>query len=139
MLAYPARFKPAPEGGYVISFRDIPEAISQADDLEEARAMAADALATAMEFYLDDKRLVPTPSKARRGEELVSLPVVTGAKVALVNLMLAERIRPADLARALDVAPQQVTRLLDRGHKTDIESVAIAFRALGHRLDLVVA
>ncbi len=138
MFAYPAKFKPAQEGGYVISFRDIPEALSQADSLEEAHAMAADALAAAMEFYLDDKRQVPAPSKARKGEHLVSLPVVVAAKVALVNQMLAERVRPADLARAMGVAPQQVTRLLDRKHKTDIQTVADAFAAMGHRLELSV-
>jgi antitoxin HicB len=137
-MAYPAKFAPSPEGGYVITFRDIPEALSQADDLDEARAMAVDALTVAIDFYLDDKRPVPAPSKAKRGEELISLPVVVSAKVALVNQMLVDRVRPADLARAMGVAPQQVTRLLDRRHKTDIQTVADALRALGHRLELSV-
>ena len=100
--------------------------------------MADDARTVAIDFYLDDKRPVPAPSKAKRGEELISLPVVVSAKVALVNQMLVDRVRPADLARAMGVAPQQVTRLLDRRHKTDIQTVADALRALGHRLELSV-
>ena len=110
MVSYPAQLTPVPDSGYVISFRDIPEALSQADSLEDACAMAPDALATAMEFYLDGKRPVPQPSKLLPGEELVNLPLVVAAKVALANQMLAERVRPADLARAMGVSPQQVTR-----------------------------
>lgn len=53
MLEYPARLKAAKEGGYVVTFRDIPEAITQGEDIEDALARAQDALETAMEFYFD--------------------------------------------------------------------------------------
>lgn len=138
MLAYPAKFTPCEEGGFTVTFRDVPEAITQGDDMDEARAMAADALESAMDFYLEDKRPVPAPSKARKGEELIALPVVVGAKVALLNQMLADRVRPVDLARAMNVPPQAVTRLLDTHYKTDIQTVANAFQAIGKRLDFSV-
>ena len=67
-MRYPAHFEPAPEGGFVVTFRDIPEAITQGDTESEAMAMAEDALLTAMEFYFEDKRSVPLPSAAKRGE-----------------------------------------------------------------------
>ncbi|WP_304665259.1 type II toxin-antitoxin system HicB family antitoxin [Massilia sp. erpn] len=42
-MKYPARFKPDPEaGGYVVTFRDIPAAITQGDDDAEAMEMAKD-------------------------------------------------------------------------------------------------
>ena len=138
MLNYPALFSPDEHGGYVVTFRDVPEALTQADTLQQAREMAADALATAMEFYIEDRRPAPMPSRARAGEELVSLPVVVGAKMALLGLMAAERVRPADLARAMGVQPQIVTRLLDCRHKSDIQTVARAFSALGRRLEISV-
>lgn len=82
MLRYPARFEPDEEGGgYVVTFRDIPEAITQGDTDEEARSMAADALATAMDFYFEDKRPVPMPSTAKHGEVLIELPASLSAKV----------------------------------------------------------
>lgn len=62
MFKFLARFEPAPEGGFVVTFRDVPEAITQGDTLEEARAMAVDALVTSMDFYLEDGREVPRPS-----------------------------------------------------------------------------
>jgi antitoxin HicB len=72
-MYYPARFEPAEEGGFVVTFRDVPEAITQGDDKEEAIEMARDALRSAMEFYLEDKRAIPLPSALEPGEELVEL------------------------------------------------------------------
>lgn len=40
---YPAILYPAEEGGYWISFPDLPECFSEADNLEEAHRMAAEA------------------------------------------------------------------------------------------------
>jgi antitoxin HicB len=68
MLRYPAKFKPAKEGGFVVTFRDIPEAITQRESVEDAMIRARDALETEFDFYFDDRREVPAPSKARRGE-----------------------------------------------------------------------
>ena len=45
-MKYPAAFEKT-EQGYVVSFRDIPEAITQGDTLEEAIDMAQNALLTA--------------------------------------------------------------------------------------------
>ena len=42
-MRYPARFDLAPEGGFVVTFRDIPEAITQGDT--EAEAMLAQSVA----------------------------------------------------------------------------------------------
>ncbi|KQM68761.1 type II toxin-antitoxin system HicB family antitoxin [Xylophilus sp. Leaf220] len=133
---FPARFEPDPDGGYVVTFRDIPEAITQGDTMEEAQSMAADALLTAMDFYFEDRRLVPEPSPAQSGEILVSLPLSAAAKVELLNLVVAQKERPADLARKMGIRPQEVTRLLDPKHATKIDTLADAFQALGKRLQL---
>lgn len=62
------------DGGYVVTFRDIPEAITQGDDEVEALAMSKDVLISAMEVYFDDKRQVPAPSAAQPGDRLITLP-----------------------------------------------------------------
>jgi len=138
MLKFAARFEPAPEGGFVISFRDIPEALSQAETLEEARDVARDALITAMDFYFEDRREVPAPSKAKRGEELVALPPSVSAKVELLNRVVQTNARPIDLARRMGIKSQEVTRILDLHHATKIDTLASAFRALGYELELSV-
>lgn len=57
----------------MVTFRDIPEAITQGDTWAEAMEMAEDVLRSAMEFYSENKRPVPLPSAVKRGERLVVL------------------------------------------------------------------
>lgn len=138
MLSYPARFE-ADGDGYVVTFRDIPEAITQGDTLEEARSMAADALLTALDFYFEDRRAVPAASRARKGEELVSLPASVSAKVLLLNEMAAQGVKPADLARRLKTSPQAVNRIVDLRHATKIDAIGDALKAMGRELELSLA
>jgi antitoxin HicB len=133
-MKYPAQLIPGDKGRFVVTFRDIPEAITQGDNEADALSEAADALATAMEFYFDDRRPVPAASAPMEGEYLVSLPVSVSAKVLLLNRMLKDRIRPADLARMLSVQPQEITRLTNLKHNTKIDTLADALDALGYEL-----
>ena len=93
---------------------------------------------TALDFYFVDRRPVPEPSKAREGEEAVTLPPSAVAKVRLLNAMVQTRTRPADLARAMGIKQQEVTRILDLHHTTKIDTLANAFKALGMELELQV-
>lgn len=138
MQKYPARFEPAAEGGYTVTFRDIPEAITEGDSLEEAEDMARDALVTAMEFYFDGGRPVPAPSKAQKGERLVMLPLSVAAKVALLNARLESGTKPAELARRMGIKPQEVTRIFDLQHPTKIDTVAAALGAMGYEMEINV-
>lgn len=138
MLSYPARV--ARDGdGFMVSFPDIPEALTGAATKEQALELAADALTTAMDFYFEDRRLVPPPSKAKRGHVLIDLPPSLGAKVLLLNEMISQGTRPAELARRMNVRPQEVNRLTDLQHPTKIDTIAQALKALGKRLDLSIA
>jgi antitoxin HicB len=138
MLIYPARI--ARDGdGFVVSFPDIPEALTGARTRDEALDLAHDALVTAMDFYFEDRRPVPVPSSPKRGHVLVDLPPSVGAKVLLLNEMLAQGTRPADLARLMNVRPQEVNRLTTLRHPTKIDTIAQALKALGKRLELSIA
>ncbi|MGF6771001.1 antitoxin HicB [Paraburkholderia sp. GAS199] len=137
MLRYPAVFRRDGDG-FVVTFRDIPEAITQGDSLDGARSLGADALLTAMDFYFEDKRPVPTPSTAKKGEELISLPASVSAKILLLNEMLAQKVTPSELARRLNTRPQDVNRIMTLSHTTKIDTISDAFEALGKRLDITV-
>lgn len=138
-MKYPATFTPAEEGGFVVTFRDIPEAITQGDDEVEALNMAADVLRSAMEFYFEDKRQVPAPSAPLEGERLIALPLSVVAKVLLLNRMIERGVRASDLARLLGVKPQEVNRLIDLGHATKIDTIAAAMEAMGAELNLATS
>jgi antitoxin HicB len=117
-----------------VTFPDIPEAITQGEDVEDALMHARDALESALEFYFDDQRPVPLPSTPKRGQRLVDLPLSVSAKVLLLNEMLRQKVRPAELARRLGTTPQEVNRLTNIRHTTRIDRVDAAMRALGKRL-----
>lgn len=71
---YAAQFAPDEQyGGYVITFRDVPEATTQADTIEEAIVMAKDALKTALGFYLENGLRMPFATKALPSECIISL------------------------------------------------------------------
>lgn len=126
------------DGGFVVTFHDIPEAITQGETIEESLAMAQEALETAMEFYFEDKRAVPAPSKVKRGQHVVELPASLSAKVLLLNEMVTQNVRPSELARRLNTTPQEVSRLTNLRHTTRIDSIAAALQALGRHLEISV-
>ena len=137
MLAYPVTLTPDKEdGGFVVTFRDIPEAITQGETVEEALEMAAEALESAMDFYFEDKRPVPMPSPAKRRQHVVELPISLSAKVLLLNEMIRQGVRPAELARRLHTTPQEVNRLTNLRHTSKIDGIAGAMKALGKTLEI---
>lgn len=139
-MKYPAHFEADKEsGGYVVTFRDIPEAITQGETFDEAVCMAKDVLISSMDFYFEDKRPVPMPSAPQPGEHLIELPTSLSAKVLLLNEMLAQNVRPSDLARKMNTRSQDINRLIDLGHKTKIDAIAAAVGALGKSLEIRIS
>jgi antitoxin HicB len=141
MLSYGARLKADKDGGFVVTFRDVPEAITQGEDSEDALQRAQEALETAMQFYFDDRREVPMPSAKRSGEHLVDLPVSEALKLLLLNEMVRQHVKPSELAELMHTTKQEVNRLTTLRHTTKLDRIAEALYALGKRLtvDLQVA
>jgi antitoxin HicB len=130
MLAYPAKLQK--DGKYLmVTFPDIPEAHSMGDSVEDALAMGAEALELALDFYFETHRTVPAPSKVKRGQYVVELPLSVSAKVMLWNEMLRKNVKPAELARRLHTTPQEVNRMTDVRHSTKIDTLAKAIAAVG--------
>ncbi|MBI0114464.1 MULTISPECIES: type II toxin-antitoxin system HicB family antitoxin [unclassified Gilliamella] len=138
-MFYPAKFTKEDDGGYTVTFRDIPEAITYGDDLQDALNMAQDALITSMDFYFEDRRKVPLPSKAQKGEYLIDLPVSVFAKVLLLNVMIDQNISNVELAKRINVKPQEVQRIANLNHTTKIDKISKALSALGKTLELRIA
>ncbi|NBA93767.1 type II toxin-antitoxin system HicB family antitoxin [Pseudomonas sp. R5(2019)] len=137
MYEYPLEIHQEPSGVW-LSCWDIPEMHASGDTLAEAFADATDAMETALSIYVDQRR--PIPEAQPRGEphQVLRLPALTVAKIALWNALLAEDVSKSELARRLQVARPQVDRLLDFLHASKIEHVERALRLLGRRLSLTV-
>jgi antitoxin HicB len=134
MLRYPVRLRPDTNDTILVSFPDFPEAHTFGDDENEALARAADLLEDVLADYIGSRRDIPAPSRARRQDRLVTLPVLTEAKVRLYHEMRASGIRKAELARRLGCHMRQVDRLLDLNHASRLDQVESAFAALGKRI-----
>lgn len=61
-LFYPALFHKAEEGGFWISFPDIPECLTQGDDMTHAYEMAVDALGLALTCREKEQQPFPASS-----------------------------------------------------------------------------
>ena len=136
-MRYPVRLTWQDDAGnYAVSFPDIPEALTLGDTKEDALCQASDALETALEFYFDGGRAVPEPSRIKRGQAFVELPVSLSAKVLLLNEMVLQKVRPAELARRLGTTPQEVNRLTNLHHTSRIDGIAAAMKQLGKTLEV---
>ena len=134
--SFPVTVEPNGIGGYMASFKDIPEALTEADTLEELKPMALDALITAIDFYIEDGRTFPTPTKDDSAAFCVTLPPSVVAKILLLNAMVETNTRQVDLAKKLGISRQQVNRLTNLHHATKIDLIAKALSAIGKTLEL---
>ena len=131
--AYPVKLDDGNGGGFLVSFPDIPEALTEGATVREALAEAEDCLIAALGGYVEARRKIPVPSPAR-GRPVVSLPALVAAKVALYCAMREQGVGNAALARKLDTVEGSIRRLLDLDHRSHIGQVEAALRVLGRRL-----
>lgn len=136
-MYYPATFTDD-DGTLLVRFRDIPEAITCGDDIDDAMVQAVDCLESAFVFYMDKRLPIPAPSELQDGEHAIYLPVAVQTKLALYSEMLNQGVTKAELARRLSVNQKQIDRLWDLTHSSKLEMLEKAFGVLGKRLHLAV-
>ncbi|MFA7242809.1 MAG: type II toxin-antitoxin system HicB family antitoxin [Sulfuricellaceae bacterium] len=140
MFCYPATLeKDLKTGAVLVGFPDISFCHSVGEDEDEALLNAVDALITAFESFEARREPIPMPSTTKLGQPVVWLPALVASKALLYNAMLASGKRKADLARALNVSPPLVDRLISMRHKSRIDQIETALAALGKRLAVEVA
>jgi antitoxin HicB len=132
---YPANFLPEKDGqGFHVRFPDMPEALTGGDNLEDTRAQAADCLAEALAGRIARGDAIPAPSKVRRGQFPISVPLYLAPKLALYLAMREGGMRNTELAKRLGVSETVVRRMLDPKHNTKAERIQAALSALGKRI-----
>lgn len=137
MFDYPVILTPD-DGTILVTFPDIPEAITFGETENEALKHAVDALESALSFYVDARKDLPVASTSKELKR-VQPRVIECVKLALYSEMLKQGVRKAELARRLNCHTPQVDRLLDLTHASRLEQLEKALNTLGKRLDLVVA
>jgi antitoxin HicB len=138
-FVYPAKLTADAGGGFVVTFRDVPEAITQGETRADALDEAAGALQAALEARIMDTLDIPEPSRPRRGEHPLAVPVQTALKAALYLAMQEHGISRSELARRLGVDEKEARRMLDPYHPTKAERLERALSVLGKQVELRVA
>lgn len=136
---FPVILSPQPEGGFVVTFPDVPEAITQGEDEDESLLQAVDALETALSFYVDARKPLPKPSKPKRRQRTVRPSPLESAKLGVYQAMTEQGIKKAELARRLGWHVPQVDRLFDLNHASRFDQIEAAARALGRHIEVTVA
>jgi antitoxin HicB len=119
-FTYAAEFEPGDKRGViVVSFPDVPEAITQGDDEADARAQAEEALGLALLTY--PERGLPLPKPRAKGRGLTMVAVAAG-------------IAKSEFGRRMGKNEKEIRRILDPKHPTKLPAMVEALRALGKRL-----
>jgi antitoxin HicB len=84
VYTYDALFEPAEEGGFVITFPDLPFGVTQGDDEKEGMEMAVDCIETVLGELIKKGEPLPV-AKKRRGKNYraIKLPALSEAKTEL--------------------------------------------------------
>ncbi len=131
-FAYPAELI-ADDGGFLVRFPDLPEALTDGGSREEALHEAIDCLEEALAGRIARRDPIPTASAAR-GRPLVAPGALIAAKAALYDAMRTANLSNVAVAARLGVAEGEVRRMLDPRHATKIGRLEEALAALGQRL-----
>ena len=132
---YPASFLPEENGkGFHVRFPDLPEALTGGTDLDDTKVQAADCLAEALAGRIRRGDAIPDPSRLKRGQHLVSVPLYLAPKLALYLAMRETGLKNTALAKRLGVSETVVRRMLDPKHNTKPERIQAALAELGKRI-----
>lgn len=134
---YPIKLTKQKEGGYLVQFPDLPEAITQGENVEDALNEAMDCLEEAIAHRIAKKLDLPCPSQLKRCK-YIALSTTFAAKTALYLAMREKKLNNTSLAKKLDCDEKEVRRLLDPHYNSKLPRIEQALHLLGKRLQLEV-
>ncbi len=131
-MIYPIQITPdASDGGFTVTCRDFPEAITQGDTVTQAVYEASDAIEEAIASRIKRGVDIPIPTDRKQGEHMASVPLSTSLKAVLYQAMREDNITKCELARRIGVDEKEVRRMLDPRHPSKTPSMERALLCLG--------
>ena len=127
------------EDTFLVTSPDFPEVTTFGDTLEDALGYAIGAFEEAIAGRIHYKELIPQPSRIRKKDHFITLPLQAEMKVRLYQSLGESGVKKAELARKLSLHRQEIDRLFDFKKSTSIGKIEAAFAALGKQLKIEVA
>jgi antitoxin HicB len=123
-------------GWWLARFPAIPEALTEGETKEDARANALDCLVVALEGYVKAGRPLPREHANQPRSDRIVLPSLMTAKLALYETMLAHGWSKARLGRELNMPENSVRRLLDLHHNSHLRAIDEALAKMDAELPI---
>jgi antitoxin HicB len=137
--SYPATLERDDDGRYVVRFPDLPEALTDGADEDEAIAEAADCLSEALASRIVDGEEIPPATRGSAGQYLISPDPTVALKAALYTALRRRDMTVADLADLLGMGDwHQAARLIDPKRSSKLTSLAAALDALDCTIEIAV-
>jgi antitoxin HicB len=123
-------------GWWLVRFPGIPEALTEGETKEEARANAVDCVVSALEGYIKARRPLPREGAAHAGVNRAVLPSLVTAKLAVYETMRLKGWSNVKLARELGMSENAIRRLLNLRHHSHLWIIDEALAKMNAELDV---
>jgi predicted RNase H-like HicB family nuclease len=131
-VSYFAAFEEQPEGGYTVTFPDVPGAISEGEDFAEAWRNAREALELILEARVEAGESLPHASpfakflamQKRRGVQMQLVAAAAPTKAVRINVTLDEGLLERLNRRVEDSGQSRSAFIADAVRKSLREDVA---------------
>ena len=131
-LLYPAIIEKDEDGRFFVTFPDLPEAVTEGENLEEALFNAQEVLTLTLEGRYDEKLHIPIPTKKVKGAHWIA-PALRVQSAFLLKIARHKKTL-AELARALETSWPAVARLENPRHTPNLRQLEKAAAALGKQV-----
>ncbi|WP_413154842.1 type II toxin-antitoxin system HicB family antitoxin [Bartonella sp. cb54] len=134
---YYAQLEADPDGGFIITFPDVPEAITAGENRTEALENAAEALGLALRSYPMRGLSLPKPQQY---DELVAVTVDAwnAFKLAVIEAFNEANITKTELANRLGKKETEARRILDPNYPTKLQTLEQALTVLGKQVVITI-
>ena len=123
-------------GWWLVRFPGIPEALTEGETEEEARANAIDCLIAALEGYMKAGKPLPRHGATHSGRDRAVLPSLVTAKLAVYEEMRKRGWSKLKLAKQLGMPENSVRRLLDLRHQSHLWIIDEALSKMNAELSI---
>ncbi len=118
----------------LVRFADLPEAVTEGADAQDALQQAADCLEEAIAGRIRRGDDIPRPSPPGRRHRLIPVPASTAGKAALYLAMREATLTLHELAARLGCKETELRRLLDPRLPADFTRLQQVLSQLGKHL-----
>ena len=138
MMAFGYRYKLEREqnGWWLVRFPGIPEALTEGETEDEARANAVDCVIAALEGYMKAGKPLPRQGSGHSEPDRAVLPSLVTAKLAVYETMRKHGWSKLRLAKELGMPENSVRRLLDLRHSSQMWIIDEALAKMNAELSI---